>query len=620
MRIDPDASLAESRTTVVEAWADRRLRRWLLCGPFPAFGTRRPPTDWTKLEPGLRKAMATDFLGEHGGETGITPTLGMTHATATGACQWQAIESDTDLVDLTTVLPGAGRPVAYAWAELHIRDTGPMLLTVGSEARYQNGVQIWINGQLIYDRSVLRRTRSGDDLVLAELQSGANTVLIKVTSVHAGWGFTFGAVGPEFASQALLNAVPEFASQALLNAVSRGQLAVIEHLLDRGAPIAAVNRMGETALHQAARHDQRDAAALLLARGASADVLTPGGVTPHHLAAQKGHQDCAALLSGAGADVGIRPTSDSDRVDALFAGVEADAPGAAVVVAKNGTVVYSRGFGLATHLPRPEPITAHTAFPIASTSKSFLATAIWLLHERNTLDVSDPISRYLPEYPRGDDITLYHLLTHTSGVRYRPSKQTKLDYEPGTSWAYTDAGYELLGKIIRRVAGVSFRVYLREELFLPLDLRNTKSVGTPGGGVESSADDVFRFYDALVGGRIVSADTLEAAFAPARLADGTLAQTGWPWAAHCTPGWHVTTVGGRREIAHRGNFTADQTEHRDGFSAYAAAYPEQAFIIVVLKNCDPPQVLPRVEPHQSVAEIDPSVLVREIAGIYLYDG
>ena len=181
-------------------------------------------------------------------------------------------------------------------------------------------------------------------------------------------------------------------------------------------------------------------------------------------------------------------------------------------------------------------------------------------------------------------------------------------------------GYALLGHIIRRVTGASYRVYLRDELFQPIKLRATTLPGSPGGGVESSAKDLFVFYDALVGERILNADTLDVAFAPARLNDGTLVETGWPWASHCTAGWHVATVAGCREIAHRGNFAPGQTDHPNGFCAYAAAYPDRRLVVVVLQNSDPPQVLPQLLPHQPVAEIDASVLAKEIAEIYLYDG
>ena len=588
-----------------ERWADRAVREWLVCGPFPAFGKRRPPTDRGKWEAGLRQAIATDFLSEHGAENGIAPTSGMTHTSATGTCQWRPFGCDTDLLDLAALYPRQSHSVAYAWTELHMADTGPTLLAIGSEARYQNSVQLWIDGQRVYDRWVLRRTRDGDDLVLVDVRPGVTTVLIKITGVHAGWGFTFRVVGPQTAPQ------------ALLNAACRGQVSTVEYLLDMNTPIAAADRMGETPLHQTARHDQCDVASVLLARGAAADAQTPCGLSSYHLAERKGSRSWLARLSQTGFAADTRRPDQRKQVDALFSAIDKDGPGAAVVVGRDGEIVYARGFGCATHLHEPGPITIRTPFPIASTSKSFLAAAIWRLHEQDVLDAMAPISDYLEAYPRGDDITLYQLLTHTSGVRQERPTRASLDYEPGTGWAYTDMGYVLLGHIIRRVTGASYRSYLRDQLFQPLELQATKSVGSPGGGVESSAEDVFLFYDALGGGRILNAETLESAFAPARLADGTLVETGWPWASHCTAGWHIATVAGCREIAHRGNFAPGQTDHANGFCAYAAAYPERRLAVVVLQNSDPPQVLAQLQPHQPVAEIDASVLAKEIAEIYL---
>lgn len=87
----------------------------------------------------------------------------------------------------------------------------------------------------------------------------------------------------------------------------------------------------------------------------------------------------------------------------------------AVLVAKNGQVLLSKGYGMA-NFEHDVPNTPHTKFRLASITKQFSATAIMLLQERNLLSVSDTVSKYIPNYSNGDKITIHHLLTHTFGI------------------------------------------------------------------------------------------------------------------------------------------------------------------------------------------------------------
>ena len=132
------------------------------------------------------------------------------------------------------------------------------------------------------------------------------------------------------------------------------------------------------------------------------------------------------------------------------------------------------------------PVTPETVFRIGSVTKQFTATAILLLAQDGKLKVSDPLSRYFSWFARGDDITLHHLLSHTSGlVSYtglpgfsqtvtaeaKPEeiiarfRDLPLEFEPGSRFSYCNSGYFLLGEIVAKVSGKSYAEFLRERIF-----------------------------------------------------------------------------------------------------------------------------------------------------------
>jgi CubicO group peptidase (beta-lactamase class C family) len=166
-----------------------------------------------------------------------------------------------------------------------------------------------------------------------------------------------------------------------------------------------------------------------------------------------------------------------------------------VLVAKDGKPVLDRGYGMANY-ELGVPNTPEMKFLIGSITKQFTATAIMQLAEKGLLDVNDPISKYLPEYPKetGDSITVHHLLTHTSGVpSYTDNaelmgrratkmsteeilnsfKDKPLDFPPGGQFKYSNSGYYLLGLIVENVSGKSYEEYLQENIFDPLGMAHT---------------------------------------------------------------------------------------------------------------------------------------------------
>jgi CubicO group peptidase (beta-lactamase class C family) len=164
-----------------------------------------------------------------------------------------------------------------------------------------------------------------------------------------------------------------------------------------------------------------------------------------------------------------------------------------ILIAREGKILVNQGYGLANR-ELAVANTPDTRFHIASVSKSFTAAAILVLEQRGKLSVKDPLSKFIPDYPNGDKITIHHLLTHTSGIanannlpQYDERSKSRLslndviamfknqppEFEPGTKFRYSNSNYNLLAYIIEKTSGQNYGDFLRENIFTPLDMRNT---------------------------------------------------------------------------------------------------------------------------------------------------
>ena len=205
-------------------------------------------------------------------------------------------------------------------------------------------------------------------------------------------------------------------------------------------------------------------------------------------------------------------TSDpSSQVDTLFAGWDNDdGPGATVAVIRGGDIVYQKGFGMAD-LERGVSITTESVFEIGSISKQFTAMCILLLENDRKLTLDDDIRTYIPEMPEYErQITLRHLLHHTSGVRdietliplagipwfnvYTDeqkleliARQKALNFPPGEQFLYSNSGYVLLSLVVSRVSGQSLRDFAEERIFGPLGMEHTVFWDRPGQIVPNRA-------------------------------------------------------------------------------------------------------------------------------------
>ncbi len=169
-----------------------------------------------------------------------------------------------------------------------------------------------------------------------------------------------------------------------------------------------------------------------------------------------------------------------------------------------------------------QPLSINSQFNIGSITKSFTAAAIERLRSTQRLSFSDPISRFFPYASPGKrDITIYHLLTHTSGLAghsagtgivRREGAVTailaqRLEYAPGTHYQYQDDNYELLAAIIEVASHVTWEDYIDRELLAPARMHSTTFQGGDWGhkganGMRSTAGDLFRWLTAIHDGKL----------------------------------------------------------------------------------------------------------------------
>jgi CubicO group peptidase (beta-lactamase class C family) len=318
----------------------------------------------------------------------------------------------------------------------------------------------------------------------------------------------------------------------------------------------------------------------------------------------------ALLLVAAGV-----PTAQSaDTFDAVVRPFAADGRFmGAVLVARGDAILFSKAYGSA-NLEWRIPNDTSTKFRIGSITKQFTAALILLLEQDGRLSTQDLLSRHVADIPASwKDITLFHLLTHTSGIRnftalpdYRvrqvqpgsPLDQLErlrnepLDFAPGSEFRYSNSGYLMLGLVIERVTGRPYAEVLQERIFTPLGMIGsgydsnsaiipTRASGyapTPNGpqnagyvnmtvphaagALYSTTGDLHRWARALFGGRVVSAASLKKMTTPDR--------------NNYALGLTVRDVDGRRMISHGGGI--------NGFNAFLAYYPDAEITVAVLAN------------------------------------
>ncbi len=327
-----------------------------------------------------------------------------------------------------------------------------------------------------------------------------------------------------------------------------------------------------------------------------------------------------------------RPASVADRASAYLEplGQQRRFSGS-ILIARGGVRLLSRGYGMADW-EQGIPNTPETQFALASVTKPFTATGILILEARGRLDVQDLICRYLPECPIAwRQVTIHHLLTHTSGIRrdfvgsgtWTPSlitaefKEQPLEFRPGERYRYGNVGYDVLGYIIERVSGLAYADFLRASIFEPLQMTGTGYAGTAfsdhargylrigeapiaalvpdpsvtyaAGGLHSTVEDLYRWDQALYSESLLPRAALQRMFTPN---GGRLFPTlRSALETHYGYGWNLDHLLGHRRAFHTG---------RDrGFVSYLARHPDDRVTIVVLSNLEDSSRLAAVATHLS---------------------
>lgn len=284
-----------------------------------------------------------------------------------------------------------------------------------------------------------------------------------------------------------------------------------------------------------------------------------------------------------------------------------------VLIARGNQVIFSKGYGFA-NLEWEVPNSAVTKFRLGSITKQFTAASMLLLEERGKLDLNDPVKKYMPDAPAAwDKITIFNLLTHTSGIpnftgfpdyrKLEPFPATAeelvarfrdkpLDFEPGTKWSYSNSGYVLLTYLLEKITGASYEKFVRENIFAPLGMKDSgydsnsaviphrasgyspgknglenagfihMSIPQGAGALYSTTGDLWKWEQGLFGGKLLQ---------PASLAKMTT-----PFKNDYAFGLGVRTVNGRKVIDHGGGI--------EGFNTMLAYYPEDKLTVVVLAN------------------------------------
>jgi CubicO group peptidase (beta-lactamase class C family) len=284
-----------------------------------------------------------------------------------------------------------------------------------------------------------------------------------------------------------------------------------------------------------------------------------------------------------------------------------------VLVARNGQVLVDKGYGFAD-LEWQIPDTPETKFRLGSMTKQFTAAGILLLEQRGKLSTDDLVKKYMPDAPAAwEKITIYNLLTHTSGIPnftsfpdYRSSEGTPatpaqlvarfrdkpLDFQPGEKWNYSNSGYVLLGYLIEKISGQTYQNFIQENFFKPLGMNDSgydsnsaiilrrASGYTPGpggpvnagyidmsipfsaGALYSTTHDLLRWDEALYWGKVLSAAALK--------------KMTTPFKQNYACGLMIQTVQGHTVYEHAGGI--------EGFNTDMAYYPDEKLVLIALSN------------------------------------
>lgn len=308
-------------------------------------------------------------------------------------------------------------------------------------------------------------------------------------------------------------------------------------------------------------------------------------------------------------------------------------PGLSLAIVRDGKVVKQKAYGLA-NVELNIPATTETVYQIASTTKTFTATAVMKLVEEGKLSLEDSVTKWLPELPAAwSGVTVRHCLTHTSGLpdlildqcTAKPIAETREEVlkklaetpvlnKPGETWGYNQTGYMLLGMIVEKISGLSFEEFLRQRFFQPLAMTSTRygdfreivpgraslytrlescrnnepklgdklysaqpaylypSFMHTAAGINTTAGDLAKWNLALDEQKVLKQATLDQMWSSARLMDGQVFRFGGT--AGYAHGWVLDDRPGHKAVGHSG-----------GASTAYWRFLDDKLTVILLTNC-----------------------------------
>ena len=315
---------------------------------------------------------------------------------------------------------------------------------------------------------------------------------------------------------------------------------------------------------------------------------------------------------------GLRATLDGLAQSAL---ADTGVPSASVAIVQNGVIAYLHAYGDA----RLDPHTAAASsmrYSIGSISKQFTAAALLLLAEEGKLSLDNPVSKFVPDLTRGDQVTIRELLSHTSGYQdYWPQDyvppfmiqpvtaekildiwaRKPLDFDPGTQWQYSNTNYVIAGLIIEKVSGQPLLEFLSDHIFTPLAMKSVMNIDQERL-TDTDATGYFRY--ALAPVRPAPKEGKGWLFAAGELAMPAEDLAKWDIsiinqsllrpASYATMEHEVVLKNGLGTRYGLGVFVRDEFGHRaiehggevSGFTASNMVFPDDKIAVVVLTNED----------------------------------
>ncbi|HTW44584.1 MAG TPA: serine hydrolase domain-containing protein [Acidobacteriaceae bacterium] len=296
-------------------------------------------------------------------------------------------------------------------------------------------------------------------------------------------------------------------------------------------------------------------------------------------------------------------------------------PSASVAVVEHGEIVYTQAYGKAK-LDPPVAATPAMRYSIGSISKQFTAAAMLLLQQEGKLSIDDPVSKYLPELTRANEVTIRMLLSHTSGYEdYWPEDyvmppmlkattaqhildvwgKKPLNFDPGTRWQYSNTNYVIAGRIVEMVSGEPLMKFLQQHIFKPLDMEavwnsdanrlgDTDAEGYvryalgplrpapkegkgwmfAAGELAMPAYDLAQWDISIMDRSLLSQKSYDEMFDPVMLKDGEN--------SHYALGLFIRNLGGHLAYEHSGEVS--------GFVSENVVFPNDKAAIAVLTNQD----------------------------------